>query len=340
MRHFRITYTLLTLALLAPAAVSAQEPVSVYSVRTHRGMLGILTEAVRGDGPSSRQRVVMQVVEDSPAEKAGLMKGDTILSINGLAASAQAMNLPLEPGDEVTLRVRRDGRERDVRITAAKRTSQFEYRAAFPDSVGERIAIIMDKVRAGVDTLTFPNIHVRGFGDSTSIVIVNGDTIRAFGFPDARHFRLHADSLISHFRTIELPRMLADSGAFRFFTNDGDSVHFRWSVDTADFVRPFEVFSRTATLGLRAVAGAELSPLNPELAQYFGATEGVLVLNARDGTPAARAGLRAGDVIVQVNGQPVDSIGDLRRRIDDADAPVRLRVLRRGETLDVTLDRE
>ena len=342
MRRNRITYTLLTLALLAPAAASAQEPpVSVYSFSTHRGMLGILTEAVRGEGTTSRQRVVMRVVEDSPAEKAGLVKGDTILSINGLAASAQAMNLPLEPGDEVTLRVRRDGRERDVRITAAERTPQFAVRGFFPDSVGERIAITMNRIREGVDTLTFPNIHVQAFGtDSTSIVIVNGDTIRAFGFPDATHFRVHADSLISHFRRIELPRMLADSGAFRFFTNDGDSVHFRFSVDSVDFVRPFEVFSRTATLGMRAVAGAELSPLNPELAQYFGATQGVLVLNARDGTPAARAGLRAGDVIVQVNGDRVDSIGDLRRRIDDADDIVRLRVLRRGENIDLTLDRE
>lgn len=338
MRHNRITYTLLTLALLAPAAASAQEPpVSVYRV-SHRGMLGILTQPVSADGMNARQRVVLRVVEDSPAEKAGVLAGDTILSINGLAASSQAMNLPLEPGDEVTLRIRRGGSERDIRIVATERASSFEYNAVFPDSVGERIAVIMSKVREGVDTLTFPRIHVQGFaGDTSGVIIINGDTVR---FPNATYFRMHTDSLLQHFSAIELPRLFADSGAFHFFQGD-DSLHFRWSSDSVNFVRPFEVFSRTATLGMRAVAGAELSPLNPELAQYFGATEGVLVLNAREGTPAARAGLRAGDVIVQIDGHDVDSIADVRRTIDDAHGgTVRLRVLRRGENVDITLDRE
>jgi S1-C subfamily serine protease len=100
------------------------------------------------------------------------------------------------------------------------------------------------------------------------------------------------------------------------------------------------MLTTTATLGMRAVAGAELAPLNPGLSEYFGATDGVLVLNAREGTPAARAGLRAGDVIVRVGDTAVRSIAELRRTIGRApDGAITLGVLRRGQNVTVTLNR-
>jgi serine protease Do len=95
-----------------------------------------------------------------------------------------------------------------------------------------------------------------------------------------------------------------------------------------------------AVFGMRAVAGAELAPLNPALAEYFGATDGVLVLNAAERTPAERAGLRGGDVIVRAGDTTVRSIAELRRAIDAArDGDVTLRVLRHGRNVDVTLKR-
>jgi serine protease Do len=91
---------------------------------------------------------------------------------------------------------------------------------------------------------------------------------------------------------------------------------------------------------MRAVAGAELAPLNPALAEYFGATDGVLVLNAADRTPAERAGLRGGDVIIRANDTPIRSVTELRRAIEAARGEdVTLRVLRHGRNVDVTLQR-
>jgi S1-C subfamily serine protease len=68
--------------------------------------------------------------------------------------------------------------------------------------------------------------------------------------------------------------------------------------------------------GRRSVAGAELTELDPGLAQYFGnAREGLLVLRVAPGTPAALAGVQPGDIVLSVNGQPVRTVEELRRHI-------------------------
>src|SRR5262245_32849400 len=66
--------------------------------------------------------------------------------------------------------------------------------------------------------------------------------------------------------------------------------------------------------------GIDVDPLTDQLAQYFGAKEGVLVRSVTDGSAASRAGLKAGDVITSVDGQPVRSREDLVRALRDAKA--------------------
>jgi serine protease Do len=51
--------------------------------------------------------------------------------------------------------------------------------------------------------------------------------------------------------------------------------------------------------------GFEGEALNAQLAEFFGVREGVLVRSVNPKTPAERAGLKAGDVVVKVNGTPV-----------------------------------
>ncbi len=73
--------------------------------------------------------------------------------------------------------------------------------------------------------------------------------------------------------------------------------------------------------------------LTPDLAQYFDTESGVLVVN-----PPARAnGLKAGDVIEQISGKPVNSVQDALQMLrthggKDGTDELRLDVLRRGET--------
>ncbi len=63
--------------------------------------------------------------------------------------------------------------------------------------------------------------------------------------------------------------------------------------------------------------GVGVGELTTELAEYFGAKEGVLVTSVTDGSAAARAGLKAGDVITSIDGQVVRSREDLARALRD-----------------------
>ncbi len=79
-------------------------------------------------------------------------------------------------------------------------------------------------------------------------------------------------------------------------------------------------------------------PLLPEpvLKEQSGA---VLVVGLAEETPLAEAGIRAGDLIVGIDGETVQSIDDLRTRIDEMTpgATARLKVYRNGETTEKPL---
>jgi Do/DeqQ family serine protease len=67
----------------------------------------------------------------------------------------------------------------------------------------------------------------------------------------------------------------------------------------------------------RGYLGIQLQDLDAELAEAFDieGRQGAVIANVLDDTPAQKAGLQAGDVIVSVNGQPVRSASDLRNTV-------------------------
>jgi membrane-associated protease RseP (regulator of RpoE activity) len=62
--------------------------------------------------------------------------------------------------------------------------------------------------------------------------------------------------------------------------------------------------------------GVSTMDLNKQLAEYFGVADGVLVTSVTEDGPAAKAGVKAGDVITAIDGEKVDSPGDLSRAIN------------------------
>jgi serine protease Do len=65
--------------------------------------------------------------------------------------------------------------------------------------------------------------------------------------------------------------------------------------------------------------GVSVTELTRQLGDYFGAREGVLVTGVTDGSAAARAGIKAGDVITSINGTRVNSREDLQRALRDVE---------------------
>jgi serine protease DegQ len=91
---------------------------------------------------------------------------------------------------------------------------------------------------------------------------------------------------------------------------------------------------------VRGWVGIEPMELTAELAETFGLkqTEGVIVTGVLQNGPAANAGLRPGDLLLKVAGQPVKNVGELLTQIASLTPgkPAKLDVVRRQQTL--TLD--
>jgi len=92
---------------------------------------------------------------------------------------------------------------------------------------------------------------------------------------------------------------------------------------------------RTPILGINA------EDLTGQLGSYFGAPNnaGVLVREVRPGTPAEKAGLKAGDVIIKIEGKEVRTLADLRAQLRDKSnqATVNVGILRKGSEIAITV---
>ena len=117
----------------------------------------------------------------------------------------------------------------------------------------------------------------------------------------------------------------------------GSGVGFAVPINLAKQLVPQLLTGKVA----RGYLGVSVSDLTPELAQGFKVaegTKGAVVQNVVPNAPAAKAGVQAGDIVVAVNGKPVDASSQLTRSV--ASIPpgqkVTLTVLRGGQKKDLT----
>ncbi len=66
-----------------------------------------------------------------------------------------------------------------------------------------------------------------------------------------------------------------------------------------------------------AYTGATLEPMSPQLADFFGTQTGLLVSSVDPDSPAATAGLRAGDVVTRAQGNSLTTTNDWLRVLHD-----------------------
>ena len=113
-------------------------------------------------------------------------------------------------------------------------------------------------------------------------------------------------------RSVWSGRGMFDGDRFRFEPPDLDVL--RGQLPRGGFNFDFDLPGMLSGRRL----GVSVDELTDQLAQYFGAKDGVLVSAVTDGSAASRAGLKAGDVITAINGEPVHSRDDLVRALRDA----------------------
>lgn len=218
---------------------------------------------------------VDRVAENSPAAKAGLQKGDVIVSFNGegvtSARKLQRLVSEVAPDHQAKVTVLRAGKEVEISVT-----------------VGKREAAIADGnfMLEGMPGMLAPNVPI----------VPNGQG----------EFNLRIP------RIGEMPRL------------DGENI------ERLVIVRE----------GGRQI-GVGIVPLTKQLGDYFGASEGrgLLINEVRENSPAAKAGLKAGDVIVAADGKSVGEAPELIEAINaKKEGEVTLSVIRnkKKETVKVT----
>ncbi len=365
------------------------------------GWLGIAFQEVPGEG-GERLLEIVRVFPESPAAEAGLRRGDTLVELAGRPASPRTLATVmagLRAGDEVELRIRRDGRLLTRRTRLAVRPG---FAAPFHPSMAVRIDSIASAVVQSLDSARGGNLLRRvappehGISPGQGIPLEKGIRMRGVEVGDPVSFsvfmvesertdrlREQIDELAARIESLSRRRAALEENGSATRTDRRSAVEqlrreeesLRSAVEelrarlhqvAAQELRehrfrplpshPAPPEARASAririgrpdapprpiapqiVGRHLLAGAEMLTLNADLAGYFGAAEGVLVARVPEGTPAAEAGLAAGDVIVRVGRTRVGSFEELRRLLSDRDRS-ELTVVRRSEEVRVRLRR-
>jgi len=132
-----------------------------------RGWLGVQIQNVTGDIAESlgleeaRGAIVAEAQENSPAQKAGLRSGDTILAVDGTEVKGprdlSKIIAAFEPDTNVDITVWRDGEEQDITVTLGRLQEQDQVASVQPGTLDSKTSlddlglVLTSKAEAGMD---------------------------------------------------------------------------------------------------------------------------------------------------------------------------------------------
>lgn len=228
-------------ATAATPAPSGEGENAVFAYSFGNGSyIGVQIDEVNKDNMAKyglrevRGVAIEKVLDDSPAQAAGLQNGDVIIKFNGedVTSERKLVRLLAEvaPDHTAKLKIIRAGDEREVTVT-----------------VGKRPGLKFDN---GTWAMSVPG----GMGK------------------------------------IDMPKMPPMPKMPEWKVGDLSPGGFTW-------------------IGSSRYIGASLMSLSKQLGDYFGVADGkgLLITNVKENSPAARAGLKAGDVIVEVDGKEISA---------------------------------
>lgn len=236
--------------------------------------------------------VIEDVMKDSAADKAGAKKGDVVVQFDGenVRGAQQLTRLVRETpaGRTVKMALVRGGKRVELNVTPQK-----------PDDSGVNVLIPdADEIRreveegvAGSDPMARHYMFERRLPAPGEPHRMPGPPVPGEEGPIVRQFRFRG----------------TPPGADRFWFDDG---------------------AAGMMLERRGRLGVTVQELESELADYFGVKTGLLVSTVRKDSPAAKAGIKAGDVITSVSDTPVSSTSDLIDQLRDKEGDVTVGVVR------------
>ncbi len=188
---------------------------------------------------------VEKVVENSPAQQAGIQVGDVIVAINGdeVTGSRKLIRLinEISPDHQAKITILRNGVEREITVTLTKRPPEKFESGMF------RTGISMPIEEGQIARMPFPNLP----------------------------------------------------------TSDGEIFD------------PHRAGNVVITENADRQIGAKVIQLTKQLGEYFGVSDGkgMLITEVYEDSPAVKAGLKAGDVIVELDGKQITNQLELTRSL-------------------------
>ncbi len=323
------------------ASVQARAP----SVRSddaqaaRRGWFGFSFRVEREIRPGRRATEAVSiesVVSGSPADRSGLRAGDVLLRIDGRAVDAGALERVarrIQAGDTLRLDVRRGSDARRLTLVAAARPDVLhvvrgagEGRWFLADSLAVRAQTVLDSIRAHVvdvrvavgsrDPETPTEVIIRDAVGAERRVRVRPADAEAMARNLRQALERQRESAPTRIRIEasnreELRALVRDLERLRrAAARQEDGLQ---ALRDSGFVwtRPAPRYGISLSSSSLGVAGAEFVPLKPEMRSYFGVDSGLLVIDVGQGTPAARARLMPGDVVITAGGRRTRSVPEL-----------------------------
>lgn len=125
------------------------------------------------------------------------------------------------------------------------------------------------------------------------------------------------------------------------FSPSGGSVGIAFAIPSTTAKDVVADLIKTGSVS-RGWLGVQIQPVSKDIAESLGLSEaaGALVVSPQEGSPGQKAGIKNGDVVTAVNGEPIKDPRDLARRIG-AMAPgkkVEVAIWRNGKSQSVTVD--
>ena len=279
------------------------------SSTTGKGWLGVSTQSTDADlkkGLDLTQDglLVNQVTRDSPADRAGLEKGDVILTYNSRSVTTPEQLRDLvrntAPGRAVALGIWRDGARKSIDVKVGDVTDSGDddsFDAPVPPE---------------------PPSPPSPPSPKSSVRIERGDEGDTRMWVDGRE--LTDDEIKDKLKDMKWKLKGLDDDSWW----NGNGMHMYMAPQARS----------------RGRLGVRVDELDKDMADALGITagKGALVREVVEDTPAQKAGIRAGDVIVKVGTSTVDDTDDLTRALRDSEGKVSIDLLRKGARRTVSVD--
>ena len=354
-----------------PKAVDAQDSLRVGQTGV---WIGIKTDTARLFVPATGETTlvirVTGIQRGGPADAGGVLPGDVLVALNGRELVSYDVWLnslaTLGPGQRARLQLNRRGAELETTVIVAdQRPSSFSVRLDLPEFDSAWAALLQDfeeLIESLPDTLG-PGLEVsasiRGTArfrvDSGGVSLTLTDTATTLDIRSADSSRIEPEParvpeepvISGRLGSVDIEGIAGRIAVEAERTLTTDSSGFLRTAADSDLVGQTPSSAARATQLSRAGAevvlvsavvlgGAQVRTLSSALGSYFGVTSGVLIIDVLAGSPARLAGFRPGDVIVAVEGRELATLTQLRNDLVRGELPVRVTVIRHGESVELT----